>query len=259
MKPDLDTSPIIFDLESAPLLDARAYIDPPELEEVKAPANYKDPEKIADYIKEAKVKALQMFEDDITSKAALDWNVARIVALGWWTSGVKHVEVISNQLEEREALRKFWAAAQQRMFVGFKVREFDLPMLLQRSFYLDVPCARIDLGRYARGTQITDLFDWFTFNDLRRGQGVMRQTLKSVCRRLGIPVPDGIDGKQIPALVTAEDWDAVEAHCSADIDLTVALAMRCGVIRKPEPTVAEMVETIRNRRDQAPVAVVSEF
>ena len=62
---------IVLDLESHAIPDAATYLTEP----VEAPSNYKDPEKIAAYIKDAKQAQLD--------KAALDIDLARIVCLGF--------------------------------------------------------------------------------------------------------------------------------------------------------------------------------
>jgi hypothetical protein len=63
---------------------------------------------------------------------------------------------------------------------------------------------------------------------------VMPRRLKSYAKRYGLEVEDQIDGKEIPALVQAGDWDAVRSHIESDVRLTVALAQRLGVMRKVE-------------------------
>ena len=65
----------------------------------------------------------------------------------------------------------------------------------------------------------------------------MRQTLTAFCRRFGIPVTDEIAGKDIPAMVAAGEWDKVVSHVTSDVELTVALARRIGVVQpQPEPS-----------------------
>jgi hypothetical protein len=60
----------------------------------------------------------------------------------------------------------------------------------------------------------------------------MRRTLKAFCRRFGIPCTDTIDGKDVPGLVSAGDWEAVAAHVRADVEMTLALAVKLGVVRQ---------------------------
>jgi hypothetical protein len=226
-----DVSPIVIDVETAPLANARDYIDPPDLDDVQAPSNYKDPAKITAYIEEAKADRLAKFERDCTDKAALDFNCARIVAVGFWTESHKPTALLcKDETDERAALDEVWEYCQHRTTVGFRIREFDLPLMIQRSRYLRLTHPLPDLGRYARGNAIADLYDLLTFNDLR-AEAVMRRSLKSFARRFGIPVDDTVDGKAIPALVAAGAWDQVEAHVLSDIRVTLALAQRLGVVR----------------------------
>lgn len=227
-----DVSPIVLDIETAPLENAQDYIDAPDLSDVQAPANYKDPEKIAAYIEDAKAKRLADHAKACTDKAALDFNVARIVAVGFWTESIQPTALLCKTREdERAALDEVWGYTKHRTVVGFRVREFDLPLMIQRSRYLRLTHPLMDLGRFARGNSITDLYDLLTFNDLR-AEAVMRRSLKSFARRFGLPVEDAVDGKSVPALVAADAWDQVEAHVLSDIRLTVALAKRLGVVRE---------------------------
>lgn len=231
-----DVSPIVVDIETAPLLNVRDYLDPPDLTGIEAPSNYVKAEAIAGYIEREKVKRVADFDADCQSKAALDFNCARIVAVGFWGEPFGIVPLICKDEDaERTALAEFWRVSRQRLIVGFRIREFDLPMLIQRSRYLGVEHRTLDLGRYARGSGILDLYDLLTFNDLR-GETIMRRSAKSFARRFGIPVTDEIDGKDIPALVAADEWEKVAAHVQHDIELTVALARKLGVLQsQPEP------------------------
>lgn len=232
-----DISPLVLDIETAPLVNARDFIDPPDLTEIKAPSNYKDPVKIAAFIEDAKVEKLADFEKACRDKAALDFNVARIVAMGTWADDYGlTADCLMSEADEHACLSRFWQFSRQRTIVGFRIREFDLPMMLQRSRYLGITAPQIDLGRYARGGRIVDLHDLLTFQDLR-SETIMRRTAKSFARRFGIQVDDPIDGKQIPALVAAGDWAAVASHVRSDVLLEVELARKLGVITTP---VAEM-------------------
>jgi len=67
----------------------------------------------------------------------------------------------------------------------------------------------------------------------------MKRTLKAFCKRFGIPVNDAINGSEIPALVAAGKWEEVAAHCRADVELTVQLAHRLGIVNEiPRPAEA---------------------
>jgi len=211
-------SPIVFDVETAPLPNAADYFEP-----VEPDARLVDPVKIAKSISD-KTEAQQ-------SKASLDYNVGRIVAIAWWTAdqGLRSSLCRTEEDEARE-LSCFWLAAKQRTLVGACIKSFDLPWMIQRSRYLGVAAPVLDLGRYSRSDSITDLFHLLTFNDSQESF-VMRRTVQQFCRRFGIPVEDTITGKEIPGLVAAGEWEKVLAHCEADVKLEVALARRLGVIQ----------------------------
>ena len=213
-----DLSPIVVDIETCGLLNAAEFLEP-----LSPAKNLKDPEKVAADISSRTA--------DRDAKLALDWNVGRIVALGWWTEADDIVtRMCATEDEEAEALRTFWATARQRTIVGFNVTGFDLRFMIQRSRYLRVAHPQLELGKYShRG--ITDLYLDLTFNDGLHDQGAMRRTLTMFARRFGIPHEDTVTGADVPALVAAGDLAAVEAHLRADVAVTVALARRLGVLQ----------------------------
>src|SRR5688572_18560254 len=116
------------------------WVDP-----VKPAANLKDPVKIAESIAERQAKQADEF--------GLDPDCNCVVAIGWHVVGhaEPQCEVMSNELEEREHLKAFWNVYRQYgdvrlvTFNGFK---FDLPVIMRRSMYLDVPYPILNLDRY---------------------------------------------------------------------------------------------------------------
>ena len=220
-----DLSPVIVDIETAGLPNAADFLEP-----VQPAKNLVDPAKVAADIARR--------TEERNEKLALDWNVGRIVALGWWTERNGELySVCRDEDAERRALGGFWATATHRNIVGFNVKGFDLKFMIQRSRYLGVPHPLLDLGKYTR-KGIIDLFSELTFNDGTYDQGAMRRTLHAFCKRFGIPVDDAIKGCDIPALVAAGEWDKVEAHVRSDVALTVALARRLGVVQSQPEAVA---------------------
>jgi predicted PolB exonuclease-like 3'-5' exonuclease len=215
-----DVGPIVVDIETAPLPDAEVYLDP-----VVAAKNLKDPEKIRADIEQRTA--------DRADRLALDWNVGRIVALGWWTD--RHgcvASVCQDDHAEQAALVDFWRVAKHRLVLGFNVKNFDGPYLVQRSRYLGVVPLQLDLGRYSR-KGVIDLMNELTFNDAPAAN-CMRRSLHAFCRRFGIPVDDPVTGSDVPALVARGEWEAVRAHVMSDVMLTVRLAQRLGFVRVRE-------------------------
>jgi len=213
-----NASPVVLDIETCDLDNAADYLEP-----VQPDARLKDPEKIAADIS-AKTQAR-------LEKLALDRNTGRIAALGWWTadSGDYCTCMCPDEQSEADNIERFWRAANHRTLIGFNVKSFDAPYLIQRSRYLGIPHPVLDLGKYSqRG--VIDLYLMLTFNEGLYDQGAMRRTLKAFGKRFGLPVDDEHEGKDVPALVRAGDWDAVLSHLLADLRLTVGLAKRLGVL-----------------------------
>lgn len=247
-------TPIVFDCETAPLEDVRQYVDPPDLSAITAPRNYKKQDAIDAYIADEREKQRADYETTLAEKSALDYNTARIICLGTLIEDTEAVQIIRDEASERETLKWFWATQQGRKLIGFRIRDFDLPMLIQRSRYLGVRPDDIDLGRYSRAGRVIDLFDLLTFQDSQR-TFAMRRTLHAFCRRFGIPVTDETKGADIASFVKAEQWGEIAAHCGSDIRLTKALAERLGVLQvkvaKEMPSTAAMADTLRARLQQA--------
>ena len=218
---NIKTSPIIVDIETCGLPNAGEFLEP-----VQSAKNLVDP---------AKIKAdIEKRTQERDEKIALDWNVGRCVAIGWWTeeSGTR-AACCFTEAHERGAIMSFWAIARGRTIVTFNGRNFDLPYLIQRSRYLGIAHPTLDLRPYGGEQGNVDLYLELTFG--RKDSPCMRQTLTAFCRRFGIPVTDEIASKDIPALVASDEWDKVAAHVTADVALTVTLARKLGVIAQTQP------------------------
>jgi hypothetical protein len=217
---------LILDLETAPLPNAADYLDP-----VTPAKNLKDPEKIKADLEE---KSRKQRED-----CGLDWNLNRIVCAGLWPDSHSDPSVLIAQDEEgeREILRALgaWMSPMRHTLIGFCIRRFDVPTLLARARYLNVKLPWISLKRWDN-PHVTDLYDVLTFDD-QPCTSVMKRSLPSFCRRFGIDVEDAHTGADVAALVEAGNWDAVAAHCRADLQRTARLAARLGYI--PQPSLAE--------------------
>lgn len=225
-----ETHPIIVDIETAPHPCAAEYVEPLNLDGIKPAGNLKDPAKIAESIAQRKADAIAEHAAKL-GRAALDWNLSRIVAIGWSTGGDILVMPASDEFEERGALEAFWKDAKGREILGFSARTFDAPTLIQRSRLLNVEHRPVNLARFGKGS-IIDLREILTFDDARY-EAVMPRSLKMFCKRFGIPCEDAVSGADIPALVAAGEWDPVIEHVTSDVRLTMALARRIGVL-EPE-------------------------
>jgi len=214
----------ILDIETGPLEQAKEWLAE---EPITAPSHYKDPEKIASYIAKAEAERAERF--------ALDPDLARIVALGWHDIGSEPiVHLCSNEFEEREGLKLFWqsyASGGETRFITFFGHTFDLPMLVLRSLYLDVPHPHVSFFPSYKAYPHKDLAEVLGLYGARRGV----KSLAFYCRKFGIDSFDDVSGKDIGALVadgSREAWEKIHNHCLSDLTLTQALAERLKVLPK---------------------------
>lgn len=217
---------LFFDIESLANPETCALMPEPVIE---APANYKDPAKIAEYVTEkaaaAKAAALE--------KAALDPDYGRILSLGMamepdgpivvLTVGQTVTEVGEDfssheyTLTEDDLILTFWQnlAACGGRCVGYNILGFDLPYLLRRSMALGIRVPILpNLARY-RTEPVTDLmailYNWGA--DRYKG-------LKQVARLYGIKndCPD-VDGSKVKDL----DAETLRAYQASDVKLVIEL------------------------------------
>ena len=247
----LDREPIIVDLETAPLLNAAEFFEPVVAdkkwtEPIMPHRGLVDPVKIAANLADVAKRTAEQADgaaQDIAEKMAaviakwaLDWNLARIVVMGWWWDEHADTRVTVTEDDEADAIRHFWREADKRIIVGFCIRTFDLPLLIQRSRYLGLTYPSIDLGRYAKSGRVVDLYDLLTFQDSQSSY-VMRRTVQNFARRIGIPVTDPVKGEDVLALIAAGDYLKVAEHCASDVRLELAIARWLGVVPKEESVV----------------------
>lgn len=210
----------ITDLETLGLPEAAAWVDP-----ISAPANYKDPEKIAAYIAEAEAERLERF--------ALDADCNRIVALGWHDVGFGEpiVRLCRTEGEEKIGLAEYWDSygTQYTRVVGFNSARFDLVVLIMRSIYLNVWHPEMVIAPTWKSPHI-DLWERLSLGGARKDV----KSLRFYAKRFGIPIYDDIAGKDVAAMVKAGEWEKVRNHCLFDLDLTRAIAERIGVLEPVE-------------------------
>jgi len=213
---------VCLDLETAPLPDASAWLDPVE------PAKHlRDPDKIAADLARRQAERLE--------RLALDPYTCRIVAIGWATESGATTVGLAPTLEDEVLLIRRVAEeiiAPARRLIGYHLLRFDLPVLVARSRLLAVASSiyeRIDLRRYGN-TTVVDLYDRLTCGG-QEPTPVLSRSLASMARRFGCPITAIGDGADIPRLVEAEAWDDVRAHCHADVQQTWWLAERLGLLR----------------------------
>lgn len=252
---------LAFDIETVPhpevmkWIEVREKPDPPiELKpfDIKPPANYKDPDKIAAY-QETKVqelnqknredyeRSLEMISEDLAdqiAKSPLDFDRGAVEMIGVRRLGLDttpriycHGDLdpdlpigdlffIALYENEKEMIAGFWDEFSQvkGKSIGFNILSFDFPFLMRRSFDLGIPIPwRPNLARY-RTDPVADLrailVNWNYY---------LKGSLKWIVERYGIynPLPD-LEGSQFGEMNQATKF----LYTANDVNLNVRLFNR---------------------------------
>ena len=209
---------IVFDIETIPQDEAKLLALAPEF---SAPANLKDPEKIAAAIAKKRAEYL--------ADAALNWKTAEVVLIGAgddagiqsFTAGTEK-ELVGNFLALLgDALADGVAAG------GHNVKSFDLPMLINRARVhgLKVPATVLAFwkGRPQWAENIFDTLELLSFGKSFDGNGV-----EDVARVFGLPPKLG-HGGDFPMLWRADREGAI-AYNRRDVEIEIEIARICGCI-----------------------------
>jgi len=205
---------LILDVATAPLSDAADYVS---TEDLKAPTNYKDPEKIAQYLAQTKQDRLE--------KAALDLDLCRISGVGFMRvdtfDTVVQPEVgvtLARDVDEAELLRQLAPMVANSILVGFNSRVFDWRVLQRRAVYLGVKFPKISVDRYR--TLCIDLFDKLSDN----GAGTAH-SLQFYVRRFGwTDLQKPLSGAEESRVFETGAWDELEQALWHDVVGTYRLA-----------------------------------
>lgn len=194
---------LFLDIESAPL----DGITPPEFD---APANLRDPEKIA----AAKAKKLEAWKGSL----ALHAETARVLCVGVMEDGFKGVY----EGDETDILLNAWETIDgAETIIGHNLRGFDIPFLARRSWILGVPVPRIMAGRFLDARFVDTMEAWSC------GNREERISLDNLAKALGVGAKTG-SGADFAALY-AKDRKAALGYLENDLRLTKAVAERMGL------------------------------
>ena len=199
------------------------------MESIKAPSNYKDQEKIAEYIASKKAEIERSCDDQIEEKyrrGALDGALGEVYCIGFSFDG-EEVKVLSRGTDlsfesERSLMEDFLGLTTKGVIrpIGHNIINFDMRFLIQRAIVLGV---RLPLWLKR------DLKPWSEdiFDTMQRWSGA-RDTvsLSKLCEAFDIPDGDEIDGSQVWDCIKAGEHDKVVKHCAHDIRKLIAIHNR---------------------------------
>lgn len=205
-------------------MPSHVYIDietipsptPPDPSTIKAPANYKDPEKIAAYQREA-VEAEWR-------KESLKSHKGRVLVIGWAIDGEEPQSVQMDEgCDEQGLVLDFWmrlradlGQTQRPSLVGFNCRSFDFNWLRHRAYKYRIPDMALFFPWERYDKRVVDLREMWLGADYR-GEG----TLDDLAKFLGIEgKTTGMDGSKVFDYWRAGRVDEVAAYCRDDVRLT---------------------------------------
>lgn len=201
---------------------------------IRAPSNYKDEAKIAEYIA-AKNAEIDAAMEEKRKRTSFDGMFGRIACIAWaFDDGPIHAT--SCDMTEADAIGHFYTTiieatkiefhggttAVDVTVVGHNVSGFDLPFLKHRSIILGIrPPMPIYRAMQAKpwGAEIADtMLMWSPDRE-------KRASMDKLCKALGIPGKDGFDGSMV-----AETWPVnpqkVIDYCKDDVQRTRVIYKR---------------------------------
>lgn len=197
-----------------------------EIKAIKAPSNYKDEVKIAEYINAKKVEVEASFEDRYR-KTSFDGALGQIVCISCAIDDGDPVNLYSASWEngEAEVIKAFYdcvrlnynPSSQQRpVFIGHNIIGFDLRFLFQRSVMLGIkPPMMIPFKAKP--------WDETVFDTMTAWAGVgNRVSLAKLCKVFGLApkgseIGDEIDGSKVWDFVKTGRIEDVAKYCGADV------------------------------------------
>ncbi len=213
---------IYLDLETIPSQSAeyRAEVR----KNITAPAQYKKPESIAEWIANNGDAAA----DDIIAKTSFDPAHGHICCIGWAIND-NPVETSSVYLlgdsDEPHAIREFFESLPETgmcRFIGHHISGFDLRFLLCRAVVLGVKLPpSVTFPRDIKPWS-DNVFD--TMVAWAGPRGTISQ--RNLAAALGIAVHDDFDGSMVAELWAAGKHEDIASHCRSDIETVRAIHKR---------------------------------
>lgn len=196
------------------------------MESVCAPANYKDADKIAQYIADKKAALQDEFAAKLAEKinsTGLDGSFGQVFCIGWALDGGPVTTVYSTN--ERFVLNEFSSQLHihpsdlhSTTVVGHNVSAFDLRFLSQRFIVNGIRPPFV----IARAAQAKPWEQEKVFDTMVQWSGVGgRISLERLCLALSIPTPKAeFDGSMVWQYVQEGKHDEVARYCERDVEAT---------------------------------------
>lgn len=188
----------------------------PSLDDLQAPANYKD---------EAKIKAWKEANQvEAWKKQALNSMQGRIICIGWSWNGES--DTLVDPDDEESIINGLMLDIQKisleirspLVFVGWNISTFDLPWIWRKSIQYNLPELRKAIPKDNRLNYLDLMKVWASdYKDF--------VSLDSCAKFLGIP-HETEQGSSVFDWWQAGEIDKISEHCKRDIETTVEIYRR---------------------------------
>lgn len=195
---------------------------------IKAPATYKKPESIAEWLRTEGPAAI----DEAYRKTGLDGAYGQVCVVGLALGEDTPVTIFEDDWQAPCAERRILEALSCQLLdwvepgdllstcvIGHNVSAFDLRFLAQRSIVNGIrPHAVIARAAQAKPWEADKVFDTMV---QWTGSASVRASLDKLCKALSIPTPKGdITGATVWDAVQAGRIQEVAAYCAGDVAAT---------------------------------------
>jgi predicted PolB exonuclease-like 3'-5' exonuclease len=214
--------PFYFDIETIPAQDPaiRAEI----AASITAPAQFKKPESIAEWLKENRESEAEAQ----WLKTSFDGGVGHVVCIGWALGdGLSRSYAVGDcqdREQERQILQDFFCAltdAGHVQLVGHNIVGFDIPFLWKRAMVLGVkPPHNFPRNPKPWSELICDTM--LLWDSTQRAGGSMDR----ICRLMGIPGKGDFGGADVWPAMQRGEYGRVEDYCRQDVERTRAMHKR---------------------------------
>lgn len=213
--------PFYFDLETIPAQDPAVRAELAAA--VTAPAQFKKPESIAEWLAENREKEAEA----AWLKTSFDGGVGQIVCIGWADDDGDPYAYYATDLtpaSERKIIEDFFCAlfdAGPRTLVGHNIIGFDLPFLWKRCMVHGIkPPALFPRNPKPWAETVVDTM--LLWDSQQRAGGSMDR----LCRLLGIQGKGDFGGADVWPAIKRGEFETVAEYCRGDVARTRAMFKR---------------------------------
>ena len=232
---DIETVPVQVPAHVEAIRDEMAGKLSANLAQVRAPANYKDPAKIAEYVETERNRLRDLHDADVEKailSTSFDGGYGQIVCVGWCIGDdePQSMRVQDLSLEQERAMLRDWCALMQSLhgtsgtrpvLIGHNLLAFDLPFVWKRAMVHGIkPPFWLPRDPKPWSETVVDTMTyWAGTRD--------RISLDKLCRVLGVPGKgDGPTGADVWPMVQDGRLDDVAQYCRDDVVRTRAVFKR---------------------------------